>query len=128
MSLEKLHGRHLLPNSLTLELWDLSGPVAGERWFVVIEARIRIPVSKENLPPELLNQTGALQAALGQEIVFSQKDERFFIEKDKVPDIISDMEKRFLNLAQAYFGQVQFPGRYIRKKYAEYQARQAEGR
>ncbi|MEJ2071368.1 MAG: hypothetical protein P8X58_13355 [Syntrophobacterales bacterium] len=34
---------HPLNNGLTLEFWDYSRPIAGDRWFVLLEVRIAIP-------------------------------------------------------------------------------------
>jgi hypothetical protein len=36
--------RHPLNNGLTLEFWDYSRPIAGDRWFVLLEVRIAIPI------------------------------------------------------------------------------------
>jgi hypothetical protein len=49
----KLLSRHALDNGLTLEHWDRSRPVAGDRWHVVLEASISISVTAATLPPEL---------------------------------------------------------------------------
>jgi hypothetical protein len=120
MNPEKLHSRQRLDNGLILELWDLSWPVAGDRWYVALESRIAIPVKEANLPPELLPQAGDVKAALGREIVFAQKDERNFIAGQQVPEILREMEGRAQALAANYFGHPDFARRLLRKKYAEH--------
>ena len=53
MRAEKLISRHTLDNGLTLEFWDLSRPMVGDRWLIVLEARIAVAVGAATLPPEL---------------------------------------------------------------------------
>ena len=79
MKPEKMLSRHSLANGLTLELWDHSRPVAGDRWFVCLAARIAIPVRAEALPPELQAHAARVSAALGEELIFSRREERNFI-------------------------------------------------
>lgn len=120
MNPEKLLARHSLNNGLTLELWDRSRPVAGDRWHVALEARITIPVQEPVLPPELAPKAAEVAAALGPELVFSQTDERHFIAAREVPELLKEMEARALELAAGYFGHADFPKRLIRRKYAEH--------
>ena len=120
MNPEKLLSRHLLNNGLTLELWDHSRTVAGDRWYLALEVRIAVPVEAANLPPALAPAEAEVRAALGPELIFSQKDERNFIAAPEVPRIKQEMESRALGLAHRYFGHPDFPRRLIAKKYAEY--------
>jgi hypothetical protein len=128
MSPEKIISRHPLQNGLFLELWDRSRPVAGDRWWVACEARITIPVHAAALPPDLQARAAAIVAALGREIVFSQKDERNFISQSVVPDLLKEMSQKFLNLAAAYFGRPDFPGKLIRKKFLAFKQQRQEQR
>ncbi|MFA5110017.1 MAG: hypothetical protein WC443_01290 [Desulfobaccales bacterium] len=85
---EKLISRHSLANGLTLELWNRSRPVAGDRWLVILETRIAIPVQADTLPAELQPQAPAVIAALGAEVLFSRRDERNFIAAEAVSIIL----------------------------------------
>jgi len=114
--------RQPLSPLLTLELWDCSRPLVGDRWFVCLEARIAIPVRAETLPPELRAQAAQVVEALGEEIIFSQKEERNFIAASEAPGLLQDMQDRILALAPGYFGHADFAARFIRKKFAEHQA------
>ncbi len=125
MNSGRLIGRHPLPNGLTLEFWDYSRPVAGERWFVLLETRIAIPVKDDTLPPELKARADQVVEALGDEIIFSQKEERNFISPSELPLLLKDMQDRILELAPGYFGHKGFAARFIRKTYAAYQGRQS---
>jgi hypothetical protein len=118
MTPEKLPSRHSLASGLTLTLWDLSRPVAGDRWYVALEARINVPVQAANLPPELVPRAAELAAALGPEVAFSQKDERNFIAAPEVPAVLKEMATRVLKLAGPYFGRADFAPGLIRRLYA----------
>jgi len=124
MGPEKLRERRQLANGLCLEVWDRSRVVAGDRWQVVLEATIRVPVTAANLPPELRGERPAVSAALGREVVFCRREERNFIAAGEVLDILNEMESRLLEQAPTYLGHRDFAPRFIRRKYAEYQEKQ----
>jgi hypothetical protein len=119
MKAEKLFSRHPLANGLTLEFWDLSRSILGDRWLVVLEARIAIPVSAATLPPDLLAEEAEIHRVLGPEVLFSKRDERTFIAAGELQETLKDMESRLLTLAPNYLGHLEFASRLIRKKYAE---------
>ena len=121
MNSARLIPRHLLKNGLTLEFWDYSRPIAGDRWFVLLEVRIAIPIKLDNLPPELRGQADQVKKTLGDEIIFSQKTERNFIAALEAPKILQDMQASFLNMALRYFGHPDFAARFIRGKFAQKQ-------
>jgi hypothetical protein len=110
MTTGKLRLRHPLNNGLTLEVWDLSRPVAGDRWQVVLEARITVPVS----PAEVA-------AALGEQLVYSRRDARNFIDARQVAAVLQEMENRLLELAPGYLGHPDFAQGFIAKEFAAYQ-------
>ena len=121
MNSPRLLARHPLDNELTLELWDHSRPVAGDRWFVCLSARIAVPVRTETLPPELKAHAVQVVDALGEEIIFSQEEARNFIAASEAPGLLKDMQDRILALAPGYYGHADFAARFIRKKFAERQ-------
>ena len=85
MNSPRLLDRHPLDNGLTLELWDHSRPLVGDRWFVCLAARIAIPVRAETLPAELKAHAAQVVEALGEEIIFSQEEARNFIAASEAP-------------------------------------------
>mgnify|MGYP001087944146 CR=1 FL=1 len=125
MNSPRLLNRHTLDNGLTLEFWDHSRPLVGDLQFVCLLARIAIPVRAETLPPELKAQAVRVVEALGEEIIFSQTQERNFIAASEAPALLQDMQNRILALAPGYFGHADFAPRFIRKQWA---ARQEIGR
>lgn len=120
MGANKLLSSHELPNGLYLEVWDRSRPVAGDRWQVVLEGRIPIPVNGRTLPPELASKAEEVAAALGPELAFTRREERNFIAAGEVPAILEEMTARLLELAPGYLGHPDFAARFIRKKYKKY--------
>ncbi len=115
--------RQPLPNGLTLELWDHSRPVAGDRWYTVLSTRIAIPVRADSLPPDLKPLADEVVRALGAEIIFSRKEDRNFIAASAHPSLLKDMQDRILQLAPGYFGHEDFAAKFIRKTYAAYRER-----
>ena len=121
LNFPRLLDRHPLANGLTLELWDHSRPLVGDRWFVRLEARIAIPVRSEALPPELKAHAAVVVEALEEEIIFSQGQARNFIAASLAPGLLQEMQDRMLALAPGYFGHADFAAGFIRKKFAEHQ-------
>ena len=121
---ERLVHRQPLPNGLTLELWDHSRAIAGDRWYALMETRIIIPV-KKYLPPDLKPHADQVVEALGEGIVFSRQEERNFIATAEITDIIQEMQDRMLQLVPGYFGHRDFPAKFIRKTYLAWQEQQA---
>jgi hypothetical protein len=121
MNSESLMSRHPLNNSLTMEFWDHSRPIAGDRWFVLLEVRIAIPIRPDTLPPELREQADQVKEELGDKIIFSHKNERNFIAATEAPKILKEMQDRFLDMAPGYFGHPDFAAKFIRGKFVEKQ-------
>jgi hypothetical protein len=121
MNSERLISRHSLNNGLSLEFWDYSRPIAGDRWFVLLEVRIAIPIRPDTLPPELRGKADQVKEALGDEIIFSHKNERNFIAATEAPKILKNLQDSFLDMAPGYFGHPDFAARFIRGKFAEKQ-------
>jgi hypothetical protein len=122
----RLLAQHPLENGLTLEFWDHSRPVAGDRWVVVLETRIAIPVRADTLAPEMQAQASQVARALGDEVIFSHREERNFIATSEVPSVLKDMQDRMIALAPGYFGHADFAARFLRKAYAAYLAKQSQ--
>ena len=121
MNSPRLLDRHPLDNGLTLEFWDHSRPLVGDRWFVCLEARIAIPVRAETLPPELKAQAARSWRRWERKLSSLEERQRNFIAASEAPGLLQDMQDRILALAPGYFGHADFAARFIRKKFAELQ-------
>ena len=117
---ETLLRRRSLPNGLSLEFHDLSRPMAGDRWQVIIEVRLPVAVNADTLPPDLADRAGEVMAALGPEIVFTQQEVHHFIDTREVPALLQEVETRLWEGLKGYLGHPDFVGRYLRKKFTEH--------
>lgn len=124
MNSGRLISQHLLANGLTLELWDHCRAVTGDRWFVLLETRITVPVKEDTLPPELKPLADQVVKVLGDEIIFTRTEERNFISATELPNLLKDMQERVLAMAPGYFGHGDFAAKFIRKTYLACQERQ----
>ena len=115
----KLLRRQVLANGLILEFHDRSRLMAGDRWQVILEVRVPIPVSAATLPPDLADRAAEVGAALGPEVVFTQQEVHYFIDVHEVPGLLQEMQTRLLRSLEGYLGHPDFAGRYLRKKFAE---------
>lgn len=124
MTSEKVLTREVLPNGLTVEFWDLSKHAAGDRWQVVVEIRLAVPVLFDNLPPELKEKAGEVRAALGESVLFTKQEVRNFVAEGEVPGLLDQIVQELLNSTKAYLGHHEFASRFLRKKFLEFQERQ----
>jgi hypothetical protein len=119
----KLLLRQALANGLILEFHDRSKLMTADRWQVVLEVRLPIPVSAATLPPDLADRAPEVIAALGPEILFIQQEVHHFIDDQEFPGLLQEIQTRLFKGLEGYLGHPDFAGRYLRKKFAEHQAK-----
>lgn len=76
----------VLKNQLRLEIWDVSRRIAGDRWLVRVEARIKVPLVRGYLDSSPKGERGysILEKEFGQAISYIHAEEKHFVdEKDK---------------------------------------------
>lgn len=127
MDPDKLLSRHTLNNGLVLEFWDLSRPMLGDRWQVVVEARLPITVAADTLPPELRPHLDQVIQALGPELNFTKQELRHFVDAQDMNGLLQEIEAQLLASLGNYLGHPEFAPRLIRKRFAEHQERQSQG-
>lgn len=116
---ETLMAKIDLENDLTLKLYDASRQIAGDRWQIVMYARIRIALDSL---PRLTEICGAAQAesirnALGPIAMFEKKRERNFIADDQKKIVLKNMQKLFLDVAAPYLSNPRFAYNYVCRTY-----------
>ncbi len=121
MKAQELLSQHRLDNGLTLEFWELSRPLAGDRWQVVMRARVAVQVNRETVPPELKDRLSEVISSLGPEIAFIKDEVRNFIDASEKPKLLKDIEAQLLSSLRSYLGHQEFAPRLIRRQFAEYQ-------
>lgn len=119
MKSEKLISQQTLENGLSVEVWDLSRPVLGDRLQVILEVRVPVPVNAANLPPELTDREDAVRAALGSQILFIKREERQFIAVSEAEEVLHEMRTRLLATLTGYLGRPGFAPGLIRKTFAQ---------
>jgi len=121
MRAERLLSQYSLANGLTLEFWDLSRPLAGDRWELVMEARLAVPVNADMLSPDLKPHTSQITAALGPEVIFSKQEIHNFVPVGEVEDLLRNLEAALFTSLGRYLSHPEFAQRFLRKKWQEYQ-------
>jgi len=94
-----------LDNGLTLELYDHSKRIVGERWTVILIARIDVEVSDTEAA-----------AALGPRITYEQKRERVFVDDDDKGAVFGELRASFLSNQQVYLARADFGERFVRRQ------------
>jgi hypothetical protein len=115
-----------LPNGLTLELWDKSRPMAGDRWLISLLAKMEVPVLPEYFST-LDNGEQAYQdllAAYGDPLVFTQEKTRHFVDEKDTKDMLAELCRRFKDNLLSYLSNPRFASLYVMKKYGDLQDRQ----
>jgi hypothetical protein len=110
-------------NGVTLRLYDASRQLAGDRWLVALTARATVPVRETPSPDVTPGDFSSLRQALGDQIVFEQKRERYFIDASQKAAVLDQMLESFRSMTRNYVAHPQFPARFIAKSFREHQAR-----
>ncbi|MBW1740015.1 MAG: hypothetical protein JRJ42_02640 [Deltaproteobacteria bacterium] len=118
---DKLIEKIRLENGLTLELYDLSRPVAGDRWLVSFVARIDVAVK-----PEYLENQGTedfslneIKSAVGDRATYQYKKERNFIDETEKDEVFKGLKDRFLSISLGYLSNPDFPRKLILRQYRQ---------
>ena len=126
----KLIEKIKLENGLTLELYDSSRPVAGDRWLVSLVARIEIEVMPEyfddiNTPDDQLD---AIREAMGNKATYRHEKTRHFIAETEKGGVLKLLKERFLAASIGYLSSADFPRKLILLQYKKAQSQLANRR
>lgn len=112
----KLIRSEKLANGLTLELLDLSRPVAGDRWAVAVMARAAVPVTAQTADGAAERWT-EVRDLLGPEVVYEKKITRNFIDAAEKDALVAAMAASFCDQAAPYIARPLFAVRFVRQRY-----------
>jgi hypothetical protein len=104
-----------LENGLTLRLFDLSRPVATDRWYIGVVGEVAVvpsQISMVEMPEDLLD-------VVGDQVVFHQKRERHFIDDKEMTAAKEGMIRSLTETLVPYLSHPDFPRRLIRKTYLD---------
>lgn len=118
---EKLIDRIKLENGLTLEVYDGSRLVAGDRWLVCFVACIDVEVRPKYL--ESLHTQGLafedIRAAVGEKVSYRNEKTRNFIAETEKDEVFRGLKERFLGASLGYLSSPDFPRKLILRQYQE---------
>ena len=120
---KKLVDEMTLDNGITLELWDESRPLAGDRWMVSFVARIQVPVEPEYFKAEE-NEGLTLEVvrkAIGDHAAYVREKQSSFVDEKEKDREFNRLKDDFLETNLAYLSSPGFPRRLIMKAYDESQ-------
>jgi len=110
-----------LSNGTTLNLYDASRRQGADRWIVVMEARLEIPVDKTFFLPERADglTLETVRKALGPNVFYVSRQERIFVPDDDKAGLLTALQAEFCSNAVPYLLHPAFPTRFIIKQYLE---------
>jgi hypothetical protein len=118
---EKLLETRQLTNGTTLSLYDASRRQAADRWIVVLEARVAIPLDENRFPPEGIDGLflATVTKLLGPEVVYISRQRRVFVPDEARADLIERLRENFYRTTEPYIALPAFPPRYIVQQYRQ---------
>ncbi len=119
----KLIDKVKLENGLTLEIYDLSRQVAGDRWLVSFVARIDVAVTPEYFEGQGSENPSldAVRKAVGEKATYRYEKSRHFIEETEKEEVFNRLKERFVETTLPYFSSANFPRNVILSRYREVQ-------
>jgi hypothetical protein len=110
-----------LDNGLTLELYDCSRPVAGDRWMVSFVARMEVELKREffESPRKPDVSFEEIREAVGDKTHYHHEKTRNFIGEAEKDEIFKGLKERFLDANLVYLSSPDFPLKLILRQYRE---------
>ncbi|OGQ98036.1 MAG: hypothetical protein A2521_16465 [Deltaproteobacteria bacterium RIFOXYD12_FULL_57_12] len=106
-----------LANGMTICFHDLSRPVAGDRWQVVLRCDASIPITDALWQAAELGDPGPeIRATLGSELTLSLRKERNFISQTDKEDLLAEMVGQIRRNMLGYLHTPRFPARLLARR------------
>lgn len=116
---EKPIDKITLDNGFTLELYDRSRRVAGDRWRVSFVARLEVEVKREFLEdpgtPDVSFEE--IRKAVGNNTHYHHEKARNFIPEAEKDEVFKGLKERFLDANLVYLASPDFPRKLILRQY-----------
>ena len=116
---EKPIDKITLDNGLTLELYDRSRPVAGDRWQVSFVARLDLELKREFFegPHKPDVSFEEIREVVGDKTHYHHEKTRNFIAKTEKEEVFKGLKERFLDANLVYLASPDFPRKLILRQY-----------
>lgn len=118
---EKLIKTVDLKNTLTLELFDASRKIAGDRYLVSLISRIKIPINNNLFDEKDAKKSNIddIIKELGKTTLFEKKSDRNFVDEKEKDIILNKLRDQVLTNIVQYYSHADFGKKYVLKKYHE---------
>ncbi len=103
-----------LDNGLTLEIWNYSRKIAGDRWLVGL--LIQVGVSPEEVHFSNAEYYQMFLEKTDGKVYYRYRKERTFVPEDQVESLFSTMKENFLKAALPYLSHPDFKDRLIKRE------------
>ncbi len=112
-----------LENNLTVNLFDGSKALVGDRWMVKLITRISIPVEESFFTDEIVSNAtiDEIKDAIGETVIFENLKERVFIDNHMKKETLDSLVVQLKEGSLKYYSHPNFPGKFIMKKFMEKQ-------
>ncbi len=123
---ERLIKTITLNNSLTLEIWDLSQVLAGDRWLVNVEARMEVPflMAQPESLPDFEDIFVSLKKVYGENIPYRYSQKRHFLDKKEKEEVFQTFLDTLQQDLVPYLSHPDFARKLLLYKYRELKTRQ----
>ncbi|RLB05377.1 MAG: hypothetical protein DRG59_02070 [Deltaproteobacteria bacterium] len=108
-----------LKNGLTLEFWDESKHLVGDRWYVGVRAMVAIAIPDETPDGFVEDHLQVLRNKLGDKVYFQLLEERNFIPEEEVEELKKRLRDVFLKNSLTYLSHPDFSRRFLLVKSEE---------
>jgi hypothetical protein len=119
MTEEKLISSIPLENDLLVSFYDESKKIAGDRWQVVVIAKIQIVTDQVHFTRMDTEKKSEIIQVVGKQINYEKKLIRNFVGEKQKEEIVKTMLESFLQITRPYFSHRQFAERFVLKTYAD---------
>lgn len=108
-----------LENNLLISFYDGSRKIAGDRWQIIVTARINVAVDQVQFTRTDMNEVSEITKKIGDNVVFEKQLIRNFIDETQKEVMIKSLYESFLHNTMSYISHRQFAEKFILKTYAD---------
>jgi hypothetical protein len=116
---EKLISTTYFENDLSISFYDESKKIAGDRWQVILTARIQILTDQVQFTRMYPEKRSEIIQVVGEQINYEKKLIRNFVGDKQKEETVKTLYESFLQITRPYFSHRQFAERFVIKTYAD---------